>query len=203
MAAILKDRVQETSTTSGTGSLTLAGASLGFLSFASVMAIADTCRYCIVDGVANTWEVGCGTYTAASTLSRTTVEASSNGGTAINLAGSAGTVVFLTASAAMLGPLAGPRIVSGASYTPVALDDGRLIVCTSAAAVTITGNDLAGYRSYGVLQAGAGQVTVAAGSGVTLRSDKATASYATARQWASLTVLCDGSGNVAVLGNTV
>ncbi len=96
----------------------------------------------------------------------------------------------------------GVRIVAGATDTPTAADQDRTIVCTSGSAVTITVNDLGGYQTFGVVQAGAGQVTIAAGAGVTLASDKATASYATARRWAGLTVICTGTGTVAVLGNT-
>ena len=137
MAAILKDRVQETSATSGTGPLTLAGAVPGFVSFGSVMAIGDTCRYCIVDGTANAWEVGVGTYTAASRLARATVEASSNGGTAINLVGNAGTVVFMTASAAMLSKL-GPTFSINGGFSMV---PGRYYAPSGTAVITGTGAD--------------------------------------------------------------
>lgn len=93
MAFVLKDRVKETSTTSGTGTLTLAGAVTGFQSFAAIGDSNNT-YYCIVDGSA--WEVGIGTYTSSgTTLSRDTVLESSNNGDAINLSG--GTAeVFVT-----------------------------------------------------------------------------------------------------------
>lgn len=94
MALALFDRVQETTTTTGTGSITLAGAVSGFQSFA-VVGNGNTCYYTIVDGSA--WEVGVGTYsTSGPTLARTTILSNSNGNTtAITLA--AGTKsVFLT-----------------------------------------------------------------------------------------------------------
>ena len=97
---------------------------------------------------------------------------------------------------------AAPRTVNGTADTPTTADRDAVLICTSSSAVTITVNDLGGYLSFGVVQAGAGQVTIAAGAGVTLASDKATASYATARRWAGLTVICTGTGTVAVLGNT-
>ena len=94
MALVLADRVQENTTTTGTGSLTLAGAVFGFQTFA-VVGNGNTCYYTIVDG--GNWEVGIGTYsTTGPTLARTTVLSNSSGTTSpITLA--AGTKnVFLT-----------------------------------------------------------------------------------------------------------
>jgi hypothetical protein len=93
MALVVKDRVQETSTTTGTGTFTLAGAVSGFQSF-SAIGNANTTYYAIVGGTE--WEVGLGTYTSSgTTLSRDTILASSNGGSAVNF--SAGTKnVFVT-----------------------------------------------------------------------------------------------------------
>jgi len=80
MALVLKDRVRETSTTSGTGTIVLAGAVAGFQSF-SAIGNANTTYYCIADSSTGGWEVGIGTYTSSgTTLSRTTVLASSNSG---------------------------------------------------------------------------------------------------------------------------
>jgi hypothetical protein len=93
MALVVKDRVQETSTTTGTGTITLAGAVSGFQSF-SAIGDGNTTYYAIVGGTE--WEVGLGTYTSSgTTLSRNTILESSNGGTAVNF--SAGTKnVFVT-----------------------------------------------------------------------------------------------------------
>jgi hypothetical protein len=93
MALVVKDRVQETSTTTGTGTFTLLGAVTGFQSF-SAIGDGNTTYYAIVLG--SEWEVGLGTYTSSgTTLSRTTILESSNGGTAVNF--SAGTKnVFVT-----------------------------------------------------------------------------------------------------------
>jgi hypothetical protein len=93
MALVVKDRVQETSTTTGTGTITLAGAVSGFQSF-SAIGNGNTTYYAIVLG--SEWEVGLGTYTLSGTLlSRDTILESSNGGTAVNF--SAGTKnVFVT-----------------------------------------------------------------------------------------------------------
>lgn len=82
MALVLKDRVKETTTTTGTGTVTLAGAVTGFQSF-SVIGNGNTTYYCITDNT--NWEVGIGTYTSAgTTLSRTTVFASSNSNNLVN-----------------------------------------------------------------------------------------------------------------------
>ena len=94
MALVLADRVKETTTTTGTGAITLGGAATGFRAFSSVLANADTTFYTISGG--SEGEVGLGTYaTSGNTLTRTTVYASSNAGSAVNF--SAGTKdVFIT-----------------------------------------------------------------------------------------------------------
>jgi hypothetical protein len=99
MAHVVADRVKETTTTTGTGNVTLAGAVSGFRTFASMMANNDTCFYAIQHQSANEWEVGYGTFVSATpALARTTVIASSNAGAAVNF--SAGTKdVLLTAPA--------------------------------------------------------------------------------------------------------
>ena len=93
MPLVVKDRVQETTNTTGTGTITLAGAVSGFQSF-SAIGNGNTTYYAIVLG--SEWEVGLGTYTSSgTTLSRDTILESSNGGTAVNF--SAGTKnVFVT-----------------------------------------------------------------------------------------------------------
>ena len=86
MALVVKDRVQETSTTVGTGTLTLGGAVLGFQTFA-VIGNANQTYYAISDPTTGDYEVGIGTYTSSgTTLSRTTVLESSNSGSLVNFA---------------------------------------------------------------------------------------------------------------------
>lgn len=95
MALVVKDRVKETSTTTGTGTLTLAGAATGFQSFAAI-GDGNTTYYAIVDSGAGDWEVGLGTYTSSgTTLSRTTVLESSNSGSLVNF-GANNKDVFVT-----------------------------------------------------------------------------------------------------------
>ena len=93
MAFVVKDRVKETTTTTGTGTITLAGAVTGFQAF-SVIGDGNTTFYTIAGG--SEFEVGIGTYTLSSTtLSRDTILESSNAGAAVNF--SAGTKdVFVT-----------------------------------------------------------------------------------------------------------
>lgn len=95
MAHVVKDRVKESSTTTGTGNITLAGAVTGFITFASRLANNDTCYYCIEHQSANEWEVGKGTWQTGGTLVRSTVYASTNADAAVSF--SSGTKhVFLT-----------------------------------------------------------------------------------------------------------
>ena len=93
MALVVYDRVQETTATTGTGSVTLGGAVAGYQSFA-VVGNGNTTFYCLVNGTQ--WEVGIGTYsTTGPTLARTTVLSNSNGNTSpITLSG--GSQVFVT-----------------------------------------------------------------------------------------------------------
>lgn len=81
MALVIADRVRETSTTTGTGTLTLDGAVTGFQSFSSAIGNTNTCYYAIVNGAE--WEVGLATV-GAGTLARTTVLQSSNSDAAVN-----------------------------------------------------------------------------------------------------------------------
>ncbi len=89
MAFVLKDRVKETTTTTGTGTVTLAGAVSGYQSFSAIGNTNNT-YYTIAGQGTSEWEVGIGTYTSSgTTLSRDTVLASSNSGSLVNF--SAGT----------------------------------------------------------------------------------------------------------------
>ena len=83
MALVLADRVRESSTTTGTGTISLAGAVTGFASFAEQIGDGNTTYYTIAD--ATSWEVGVGTY-SANTLTRDTVLDSSNAGSKVNFA---------------------------------------------------------------------------------------------------------------------
>ena len=81
MALVIADRVRETSTTTGTGTLTLDGAVTGFRTFSSAIGNTNTCYYTIT--MNGDYEVGLGTV-GAGTLARTTVLKSSNSNSAVN-----------------------------------------------------------------------------------------------------------------------
>jgi len=103
MALIYKDRVKETTTTTGQGTLTLAGAVTGFQAF-SVVGNSNTCHYTLLDVNGIDWEIGVGTYTlSGTTLARTTVLTSSAGGTTKITLSATGSTVFLTPDATSIG----------------------------------------------------------------------------------------------------
>ena len=94
MALVVNDRVKETSTTTGTGTFTLAGAVTGFETFSSAIGNRNTTYYAISLQGGAEFEVGLGTV-AAGTLARTTIISSSNSDSAVDF--SAGTKdVFCT-----------------------------------------------------------------------------------------------------------
>jgi len=97
-----RDNVKETSTTTGTGSLTLAGAVSTFETFAARFAVGDRVHYRI-ESTGSEWEVGIGTLTGSSTLAREQVLASSNSNALVNL--SAGTKnVYCTLPSSEIAP---------------------------------------------------------------------------------------------------
>ena len=100
MALVLNERVKETTTTTGTGALSLGGASDGFETFAAGIGNSNTTYYAIFHSTADEFEVGLGTLDGdSSDLTRTTIYASSNSDSAVNF--SAGTkTVFCTMPAA-------------------------------------------------------------------------------------------------------
>jgi len=94
--AVLKNRAKMSTSTTGTGTITLGSAEDGYQTFADAgVANADVVRYVIEDG--SNWEIGTGTYTSSGTTLSRTVSESSNADAAINLSGSA--TVFIGATA--------------------------------------------------------------------------------------------------------
>ena len=102
MALVINDRVKETTTTTGTGTVSLAGAVTGFETFAAGIGNSNTVYYCISHQTAAEFEVGLGTLDGdSSDLARTTVISSSNSDSAVDF--SAGTKdVFCTIPASKL-----------------------------------------------------------------------------------------------------
>ena len=102
MALVINDRVKETTTTTGTGAVSLGGAVTGFETFAAGIGNSNTVYYCIAHQDQAEFEVGLGTLDGdSSDLARTTVISSSNSDSAVDF--SAGTKdVFCTIPASKL-----------------------------------------------------------------------------------------------------
>ena len=114
MALVINDRVKETSTTSGTGNITLGGvtAGQGNVTFNSGIGTGNTTYYCIFEQGSNLFEIGLGTLSGSTTLERTTVINNSSGNTS-KISFSGGTLdVFGTMPAAK-------TVYLDASGTPV------------------------------------------------------------------------------------
>jgi len=149
MAFVLADRVKETTTTTGTGTVTLLGAATGFQSF-SAIGNTNTTYYTIAGQTTSEWEVGIGTYTSSgTTLARTTVIASSNSGSLVSF--SAGTKdVFVTYPA---------------EYSANALGGGIGAVLLNASTVTVSGTIATGQNGLSV-----GPLTINSGVSITVSS---------------------------------
>jgi hypothetical protein len=149
MALVVKDRVRENSTTTGTGSLTLSGAVTGFQTFSTAIGNGNTTYYAIVSG--SEWEVGLGTVSAGA-LSRDTVLSSSTGS---KVSFSAGTKdVFCTypsnksvyRNGSDVAILSSTDITTGLGYTPLNAANNLSDVANTATSrsnlgVTATGSD--------------------------------------------------------------
>lgn len=130
MAFAVANRVRESSTTTGTGTLTLSGAVVGYQTFSSAIGNGNTTYYAIANPGVTEWEVGIGTV-AAGTLARTTVLASSNAGSLVTF--TAGTkdvfctypserVVFTDNTATLTN-----KTISGASNTLTNIPNSALV----------------------------------------------------------------------------
>jgi hypothetical protein len=134
MALVLADRVKESTTTAGTGAVTLLGASTGFQSFA-VIGNGNTTFYCIAGQTGSEWEVGIGTYASSgTTLTRTTVLSNSSGTQPSALSFSAGTKdVFVTYPS--------ERSINGDANNIVAINNlslGYTVVASAGGTTTLT-----------------------------------------------------------------
>ena len=218
MALLLKDRVKETTATTGTGDITLAGAVDGFQTFGAVLANADTTYYAISHRDANEWEVGLGTYdSSAGTIARTTVLESSNSGSAVSF--TSGTKdIFITLPAEKAVALDSSDVLSVGNITtsgylrgpatftidPAAHGDdtGTVVIAgnlqvdgttTTINSTTVTIDDL-----NLVLASGAASAAAANGAGITVDGASASFTYdsATDRWTMNKTLATDLVGNV-------
>lgn len=142
MALVIADRVQETTTTTGTGTITLAGAVSGFQSFAAI-GNSNTTYYTIAHSTLAEWEVGIGTYTSSgTTLSRTTILSSSNSGSAVNFsAGTKNVFCTLPASRTMEKDASNIFTLDAGTTTvpPLAFQSGTNLTSASAGAMEYDG----------------------------------------------------------------
>lgn len=125
MALVVADRVKETTTSTGTGTINLAGAVTGFQTFVAGVGDTNTTYYAIIDPAGGTWEVGIGTVTDSTpdTLSRDTIIASSNSGSAVSF-GAGNKNVFSTqpADKAVYLDSSGQLVIGGVAVTSTAAE---------------------------------------------------------------------------------
>lgn len=147
---VLANRAKMSTTTTGTGTITLGSAEDGYQTFADAGVIdGDVVRYVIEDG--SNWEIGTGTYTASGTTLSRTVSESSNSDAAINLSGSA--TVFVSATSedfdvldvATLGTSEASKVVTADANGVVIFSDGvvedETSVTSSGSATTVNCRD--------------------------------------------------------------
>jgi|TARA_E500000318_G_C3454903_1_gene170272 hypothetical protein len=140
MAFVLNDRVKETTTSTGTGTINLAGAADTFETFVAGIGTTNTCFYCISHQTANEFEVGIGTVTDASpdTLSRDTIISSSNSDSAVSL--SSGTKdVFCTYPASKAPSASMTATTYVTTHNSTLSDDQTIDSGVLAGPVTVTG----------------------------------------------------------------
>ena len=199
------NRVKETTDTTGTGTLDLNGTPTGFRGFGDEFTSADEVYYLIVDDPDNptSYEYGVGTFTAGSpdTLSRDTVEGSSNSGSKVSFLAGTKTVIS-TPTAAMLGPVADlggwatksdAVDVKTADYTVLAADDGKLIRGNAAADITfslptVVGN--VGMILHFLNSNATGNVILDPSGAQTING---AATYTLEDQWSGISLWSDGS----------
>ena len=193
MAYIQKDRVKETTTTTGTGAVTLAGAVAGFQAFSAVMAVNDTCYYVIVSGTGTDWETGTGTYSSASVLTRTTVLSSSNSGNAVSFASGTKDV--------FMGPVANQvnDIAHGGTGATTAADARTNLGVSTGTVTSVSGaGTVSGLTLTGTVTA-SGSLTL--GGAISTLNQSTTGNAATVTTNANLTGHVTSVGNAAVLGS--
>jgi hypothetical protein len=231
MALVLADRVQEYSTTTGTGTLTLSGAYAGFQTFAAGIGNGNTCYYTITSDT-NQWEVGIGTV-GTGTLARTTLLSSSTGST-IDFVGTLTAFVTLPAEQAVVQNAAGvvtgyPITVTDNVFTlqdnldPTKQAQFQLSVIGTGATRTFTLQNQDGTlaalniaqnwtsaqtftATTNILGSGVGTTTSSVGSGATTTGNTKTVNVGTGGLSGSTTNITVGSANgstTTMLGSTV
>jgi hypothetical protein len=136
MPVVLGNRIKVSTSTTGTGTITLGSAENGFQTFAAGgISNGDTVRYVIEDGA--NFEIGTGTYTASGTTLTRSVTESSNADAAINLSGGAIVIVANTTADIVTDVNITGGSISG--ITDLAVADGGTGASTAASARTNLG----------------------------------------------------------------
>lgn len=248
MAQVYFDRIQETSSNTGTGTYTLLGAVTGYQSFA-VVGNANTVYYCASN--TSQWEVGNGTYVSANTaLIRSTIIASSNSGNPVNWTSDTKTIFCdipalviannTIINLSLYAPLASPTLTgtpaaptaaaytsttqiattafatdaitkegginfqTGTTYTLAIGDAGHAVEMNNASTITVTvpNNATVAFNTntwIDIIQYGAGQITIAAGGGVTIRSSNSKTKFT--GQYSVATLLKRGTDEWYLFGD--
>jgi hypothetical protein len=201
MAFVIADRVQETTTTQGTGTVVLAGAVTGYQTFV-VIGDTNTTYYTIADQAGANWEVGVGTYYLANTsLARTTILASSNSNAAVNFGlGTKSVFVTYPAERAIYADSSNLTTITNFASANVAITGG-----------TISGVTYAGLGTMSLQNANAVAITGGTISGTGITSSNVTITGGTINNVALSNVTYGGLGtmstqnanNISVTGGTI
>tara|TARA_R100000995_G_scaffold81532_1_gene54439 strand:- start:2414 stop:3076 length:663 start_codon:yes stop_codon:yes gene_type:complete len=201
MALVVADRVKETTTTTGTGAVSLAGAATNFRTFSSVLSNADTTYYAIVDNANFAFEVGLGTYASSgNTITRTTVLSSSNSNSAVDFgAGSKDVILTYPADKAVFEDADGIVSIENLQF-----DTNAMKATNTNGNVQLTPNGTGFVELVGATNAGAIRFNCESNShGVTLKGPphSATATYSlelpNADGSSGEALVTDGSGKLS------
>jgi len=185
MALVVKDRVSESSTTTGTGTLILGGALTGFQTFSSAIGNGNTTYYAItLDGE---WEVGIGTV-GAGTLTRDTVLESSNGGSLVNFSAGAKNV-FCTYHAEKTVDIDTAQTLANKTFTSSIPINGSTSGSVTLQALAVAGSTVL------TLPATSGTVALYAAPQVTVyTSGSGTYTVPTGAKWLQVEMVGGGAG---------
>jgi len=176
MALVINDRVKETTTTTGTGAVSLAGAVTGFETFAAGIGNSNTVYYCIAHQDQAEFEVGLGTLDGdSSDLARTTIISSSNSDSAVDFSSGTKDVFCTIPASKLIFEDANNDVTIGRNLTvtgdlTISGDDLTLTTNTSGAALISDGTNFNPVAISGDITIGT-TGTAAIGSGVIVNAD--------------------------------
>jgi len=178
MALVLADRVKESCTSPGTGTVTLLGAQTEYQSFSAGVGANNTTYYVIADQSGANWEVGLGTVgSGGTTLARTTVLSSSNSGSLVNFSsGTQDVWVDYPASKAVHSSnnpgTSGQVLTSGGTgvaptWTNAATGTVTSVGATASTGISVSGSPITGSGSFTITNTAPDQTVTLTGSGST------------------------------------